>query len=67
MIDGIRIKVCGLTTLVDAEFADKCGVDYLAFNLHPQSPRRITLAQYTAMAPRLPDRKRVAEIGRAHV
>jgi phosphoribosylanthranilate isomerase len=60
MIDGIRIKVCGLTTLVDAEFADKCGVDYLAFNLHPGSPRRILLAQYIAMAPLLPDRKRVA-------
>lgn len=60
MIDGIRIKVCGLTTLVDAEFADKCGVDYLAFNLHPASPRHITLAQYRAMAPLLPDRKRVA-------
>jgi phosphoribosylanthranilate isomerase len=60
MIDGIRIKVCGLTTFVDADFADKCGVDYLAFNLHPASPRRILLAQYVAMAPLLPDRKRVA-------
>ena len=60
MIDGIRIKVCGLTTLVDAEFADKCGVDCLGFNLHPQSPRHITLAQYAAMAPRLPDRRTVA-------
>jgi phosphoribosylanthranilate isomerase len=60
MIDGIRIKACGLTTLVDAEFADKCGIDYLAFNLHPGSPRRIPLAQYVAMAPLLPDRKRVA-------
>jgi phosphoribosylanthranilate isomerase len=60
MIDGIRFKVCGLTSLVDAEFADRCGADYLGFNLYPKSPRCIGLAQYRAMAPRLPDRKRVA-------
>jgi phosphoribosylanthranilate isomerase len=60
MIDGIRIKVCGLTSLVDADFADACGADYLGFILHPKSPRRITLAQYAAMAPRLPDRRKVA-------
>lgn len=60
MIDGIRFKVCGLTSLVDAEFADRCGADYLGFILYPKSPRHISLAQYRAMAPRLPDRKRVA-------
>lgn len=60
MIDGIRFKVCGLTSLVDAEFADRCGADYLGFILHPGSPRHIQLAQYTAMAPRLPERRRVA-------
>ncbi|MDO8541629.1 MAG: phosphoribosylanthranilate isomerase [Opitutaceae bacterium] len=60
MIDGIRFKVCGLTSLVDAEFADRCGADYLGFNFYPQSPRCISLAQYKAMAPRLPDRRKVA-------
>ncbi len=60
MIDGIRFKVCGLTSLVDAEFADKCGADYLGFILYPKSPRHISLLQYRAMAPRLPDRRRVA-------
>src|SRR5688572_32617495 len=60
MIDGIRFKVCGLTSLVDAEFADRCGADYLGFILYPKSPRHISLAQYRAMAPRLPARKRVA-------
>jgi phosphoribosylanthranilate isomerase len=60
MIDGIRFKVCGLTSLVDAEFADRCGADYLAFNLYPKSPRYIALEHYVAMAPLLPDRKRVA-------
>lgn len=60
MIDGIRFKVCGLTSLVDAEFADRCGADYLGFILHPESPRSITLAQYHAMAPKLPERRKVA-------
>jgi phosphoribosylanthranilate isomerase len=62
MIDGIRFKVCGLTSLVDAEFADRCGADYLGFNLYPKSPRCIALEHYRAMAPRLPDRKRVAVV-----
>jgi phosphoribosylanthranilate isomerase len=60
MIDGIRFKVCGLTSIVDAEFADRCGADYLGFILHPKSPRHISLAQYRAMAARLPDRRKVA-------
>ena len=60
MIDGIRFKVCGLTSLVDAEFADRCGADYLGFIFHPKSPRFISLEQFRAMAPRLPDRKKVA-------
>src|SRR5437660_7079579 len=60
MIDGIRFKVCGLTSLVDAEFADRCGADCLGFVLYPPSPRHVTLPQYLAMAPRLPARRRVA-------
>ena len=60
MIDGIRFKVCGLTTLVDAEFADRCGADYLGFILHRSSPRNLPLAAFRAMAPLLPPRKRVA-------
>ena len=60
MIDGIRFKVCGLTSLVDAEFADGCGADYLGFIFHPESPRGISLTQYRAMAPRLPARRKVA-------
>lgn len=60
MIDGIRVKVCGLTSLVDAECADQCGIDYLGFNFYPKSPRYISLENYRAMAPRLPDRCKVA-------
>lgn len=61
MIDGIRLKVCGLTSLVDAGFADAVGADYLGFILDPKSPRHLPLLQYRAMQARLPDgRKRVA-------
>lgn len=60
MIDGIRFKVCGLTSLVDAEFADRCGADFLGFILYPKSPRYVSLEQYRAMASRLPERKHVA-------
>ena len=60
MIDGTQIKVCGLTSLVDADFADACGVDYLGFILHARSPRHIPLAQYRSMEGRLPERRKVA-------
>lgn len=60
MIDGIRFKVCGLTSLIDAELADKVGADCLGFIFHPESPRRVTPVQYEAMAPRLPSRRKVA-------
>lgn len=60
MTDGIRIKICGLTKLEDAAFADQCGVDFLGFILHPQSPRYLRLEKYTALAPLLPPRRKVA-------
>lgn len=60
MINGVRLKVCGLTSLVDADAADAVGADALGFIFYPKSPRGITLAQYAAMKDRLPPRKRVA-------
>lgn len=61
MIDGVRIKFCGLTSLVDAIHADKLGADYLGFILHPKSPRFIPLRDFQNLAPNLPQgRKQVA-------
>jgi phosphoribosylanthranilate isomerase len=60
VINGVRLKVCGITSLVDADFADACGADYLGFILYPKSPRALPLAAYRAMDSRLPPRKRVA-------
>ena len=60
MVDAIQVKVCGLTSLVDADFADGCGADYLGFVLHAKSPRHVSLAQFRSMAGRLPERRKVA-------
>jgi phosphoribosylanthranilate isomerase len=60
MKDAIHIKVCGLTSLADAEFADAQGVEYLGFNLYPKSPRYFPLAQYRSVAASLPGRRTVA-------
>lgn len=60
MIDGIRLKICGLTSLVDAGAADAIGADCLGFILHPSSPRYLSLSQYRAMDANLPPRRRVA-------
>ncbi|MDD3180943.1 MAG: phosphoribosylanthranilate isomerase [Opitutaceae bacterium] len=60
MINGIRLKVCGLTSLVDAGLANGIGADYLGFIFYPKSPRYVTVEQYGAMSPRLPARGKIA-------
>ena len=60
MINGVRLKVCGITSLVDADAADAVGADYLGFIFYPKSPRWVSYPQYKAMQERLPPRKRVA-------
>jgi phosphoribosylanthranilate isomerase len=60
MIDGIQVKVCGLTSPTAAHAADSCGADYLGFVLHPKSPRYVSLERYKAMSGHLPGKQRVA-------
>ncbi|MDI1337784.1 MAG: phosphoribosylanthranilate isomerase [Lacunisphaera sp.] len=60
MINGIRLKVCGITSLVDADAADAVGADYLGFIFYPKSPRYVSKPQMLAMKERLPPRKQVA-------
>ncbi len=59
MINGIRVKVCGITSLGDAEAAAVCGADYLGFILYPKSPRHVSLEAFQAMRPALPAVKTV--------
>jgi phosphoribosylanthranilate isomerase len=60
MIDGIQLKVCGLTSLADADFAVASGADFLGFNFYPKSPRYLSLDRYRAMAGGLPRDRAVA-------
>lgn len=60
MINGIKIKVCGITSPGDADAAAASGADCLGFHIYPRSPRHAPLAQYQAMHGRLPHVKRVA-------
>jgi len=62
MTDGIRLKVCGLTTLVDAEFAAQAGADYLGFILVPESPRYLPLEKFGAFASQLTKGRKVAVV-----
>jgi len=39
----MKIKICGITNLEDAQVAVDTGADYLGFILYPKSPRSITL------------------------
>ncbi len=38
----MHIKICGLTTLADAQAALEAGADYLGFNFYPKSPRYLS-------------------------
>lgn len=60
MINGIQVKICGITSLVDAEAADRIGADYLGFILWPKSPRHVSPETFRSIATLLPFRKKIA-------
>lgn len=60
MIGGIEVKVCGLTRSEDAEAAASVGADFLGFIFYPKSPRNLSLEQFEALRPQLPDLPKVA-------
>ncbi|HKP13336.1 MAG TPA: phosphoribosylanthranilate isomerase [Blastocatellia bacterium] len=49
----IRVKICGVRTLEEAEAAAESGADALGFNFWPRSPRHIAPAAASAIARRL--------------
>jgi phosphoribosylanthranilate isomerase len=48
------VKVCGVTSLEDAEAAAAAGADLVGFNFYPSSPRCVPAATAAAIARRLP-------------
>ncbi len=60
MINGIRLKVCGLTSLTDAVMAANNGADHLGFIFYPKSPRYLSPVSYAAISSHLPMKSKVA-------
>ena len=50
----VKVKICGLTNLEDAQAAVDMGADMLGFNFYKGSPRYITPAQATEIINRMP-------------
>ena len=57
----MKIKICGLTRLEDAEAALDAGVDYLGFVFHPPSPRFIEPTRAGALIDALGTHVRLAD------
>jgi phosphoribosylanthranilate isomerase len=51
---AVKIKVCGITNLADAEKALELGADMLGFNFYPASPRAVEPAKARQIMERLP-------------
>ncbi|MCU0780141.1 MAG: phosphoribosylanthranilate isomerase [Akkermansiaceae bacterium] len=60
MINGITLKICGITSVDDAIAAAGIGADYLGFIFHPESPRQVSEARFRRMAAQLPPTRKVA-------
>jgi phosphoribosylanthranilate isomerase len=50
----VKVKICGITSLADAEKALEFGADMLGFNFYAPSPRCITAAKAREILERLP-------------
>ena len=51
---SVKVKICGLTNLPDAQAAVQAGADLLGFIFAEASPRRLTVAAAAAIAQEIP-------------
>ena len=50
----VRVKICGITRLEDAELAVTLGADAIGFILWPKSPRAVSVSEAALIARALP-------------
>jgi len=53
-VNRVRIKICGITRLADAQCAVELGADALGFNFYARSPRNVTVEQVQGITAELP-------------
>ncbi len=51
---NVRVKICGVTSVVDAKAAAAAGADAIGLNFYAKSPRHVALAQAAKIARALP-------------
>ena len=50
----VKVKICGITNVVDAIAAVDMGADILGFNFYEKSPRYVTVEEFTRIVDKLP-------------
>jgi phosphoribosylanthranilate isomerase len=51
---SVKVKICGITNIEDAQAAVDMGADILGFNFYPPSPRYLTVAQAIEIIDQIP-------------
>jgi phosphoribosylanthranilate isomerase len=51
----VKVKICGVRSVVDARAAARAGADFIGLNFHPPSPRAVDVETATAIAAAVPD------------
>ncbi len=52
---SIRVKICGITSVADAQYAVQAGADLIGLNFYPRSPRAVSETTAKEIRAALPD------------
>jgi phosphoribosylanthranilate isomerase len=58
----VRVKICGITSIEDADAAISCGVDIIGLNFYPPSPRSLSMDRALDIRRRIGNRCEVAGV-----